>query len=373
MPSGFLHRKFSPEVFASAKVESLPSEYNPCSQGLCTPVLNQRVPQFCDSGWAHAAVSSMGDRVARKRKQDNDDHGPKITLSTQHILNCPLVYHDDASSSAGSCNGGGDPISAYRLVKERFSTIVEDDPMSGHGLSYFTDVPYIACSADSTQGFCSVPHVQQLLTCTPLNVARTCSTFTEEGGNCTAITFYPNVKLADYGQIKGREEIKAEIFNNGPISCGLDANPLRNYSTGIVSDRGQSINHVVSLVGWGTDEDTNTEYFIARNSWGTSWGESGFFRLEYKALMLDTAPCAFGIVKSYTVADNEIHFSEDGVQMDEDPKRDADVTLSITSILLILLGGVIFLSIGGLYICSRCLKNRTPATEDGYSAVPELS
>jgi cathepsin X len=29
----------------------------------------------------------------------------------------------------------------------------------------------------------------------------------------------------------------------------------------------QQINHIVSVVGWGYDEETDTEYWLVRNSW----------------------------------------------------------------------------------------------------------
>merc|ERR1711918_319589 len=38
------------------------------------------------------------------------------------------------------------------------------------------------------------------------------------------------------------------------------------------------IRHVVSLVGWGKGAD-GTKYWIGRNSWGTYWGENGFFKI----------------------------------------------------------------------------------------------
>jgi len=38
--------------------------------------------------------------------------------------------------------------------------------------------------------------------------------------------------------------------------------------------------HAVKIVGWGVDTD-GTEYWIVANSWNTSWGEDGFFRIAF--------------------------------------------------------------------------------------------
>ena len=35
--------------------------------------------------------------------------------------------------------------------------------------------------------------------------------------------------------------------------------------------------HAVKLIGWGTEN--GLDYWLCANSWGTSWGMNGFFKL----------------------------------------------------------------------------------------------
>jgi cathepsin B len=37
--------------------------------------------------------------------------------------------------------------------------------------------------------------------------------------------------------------------------------------------------HAVKAVGWGVESSTNTPYWIIANSWSTTWGEQGYFRI----------------------------------------------------------------------------------------------
>jgi cathepsin X len=236
-------------------INTLPSIYdlrNYNGKNYLTKSLNQHIPQYCGSCWAHGAMSSLADRIKLARKGKGID----INLSIQYILNC-------GSELGGSCYGGS-AIGAYHFV------------IQNGFIPYDTCQPYLACSSDSKEGFCKYIDVS----CSKLNTCRTCSTFSENGGKCVGLDYFPNATIAEYGTVTGIQNMKAEIFTRGPIACGINANPVLNYQGGIYDDPNQSteIDHIISVVGWG--KENNQSYWIIRNSWGEYWGEMGFMRLK---------------------------------------------------------------------------------------------
>ena len=71
-----------------------------------------------------------------------------------------------------------------------------------------------------------------------------------------------------------------EIFQRGPIACGIAVpDALESYTGGIFNDTTGDTNivHDISVVGYGVEN--GTKYWVVRNSWGSSWGESGLFRV----------------------------------------------------------------------------------------------
>jgi cathepsin X len=52
-----------------------------------------------------------------------------------------------------------------------------------------------------------------------------------------------------------------------------------NYTGGVFEDKtgNKDIDHSISVIGYGVDN--GVKYWLGRNSWGTHWGEYGFFRI----------------------------------------------------------------------------------------------
>jgi len=74
------------------------------------------------------------------------------------------------------------------------------------------------------------------------------------------------------------------ILSSGPLSICVDASSWQYYQGGVITSCGQSVDHCVQITGW-TGNVQGHQAWIVRNSWGTSWGYSGYLYVEYGANM----------------------------------------------------------------------------------------
>lgn len=52
------------------------------------------------------------------------------------------------------------------------------------------------------------------------------------------------------------------------------------YRSGVMDFKkcNTTLNHALVVVGYGTTNDTNIDYWLIKNSWGTDWGDLGYFK-----------------------------------------------------------------------------------------------
>lgn len=63
---------------------------------------------------------------------------------------------------------------------------------------------------------------------------------------------------------------------NGPVTIGVDASKWQSYRSGILTNCGGSdLDHGVTIVGY-----ESGSYWKIKNSWGKSWGEAGYIRVN---------------------------------------------------------------------------------------------
>jgi C1A family cysteine protease len=95
-------------------------------------------------------------------------------------------------------------------------------------------------------------------------------------------TCQPAVKLSGYKSTNpGDEGDLLKAVNLAVVSVAVEADQMawQFYSSGVLDDAscGTQLDHGVLAVGYGTD--SGKPYWSVKNSWGTSWGESGYIRL----------------------------------------------------------------------------------------------
>eukprot|EP01132_Coremiostelium_polycephalum_P005816 gene5816-7234_t len=184
----------------------------------------------CDSGYAFSAAGALETSHWRK-------HNTLPDISEQHIIDCTIQYGNGGCSKLPNHQITGWAHSAFKWIQDKGGYIAQNQ------------YPYTGVVGTCQHS--SKPKLGQVS-----NYYRTST------GAETAL-------------------IDA-IANTGTIAVGYNANtPQHTYYQGGILDVpncGNTPTHMALLIGYGSENGVN--YWILKNSWGTSWGESGYFRMK---------------------------------------------------------------------------------------------
>jgi cathepsin F len=215
---------------AKVQARQIPTSFDWRTKGAVSPVKNQ---QSCGSCWTFSTAENIEGQWFLA------GHSPVPSLSEQWIVDCS---HGCLQSEPDLCNGGcggGLPWLAYQ------------DIITNAGLTSEADYPYVGYAQNCPS---SEPAVAQIANWTALD-----TDFTD---------------IITYMQA------------NGPLSITLNADLLMSYSGGVITGDPSTCpnsgsDHAVLLVGYDTTKSqASVNFWIVKNSWGTDWGENGYFRIE---------------------------------------------------------------------------------------------
>lgn len=206
-----------PKDFAQIEVNDVPASIDWRTQGKVGPVKDQG---HCGSCWAFSAVASIETAMAQAT-------GTLALFSEQQLVDCSRLYGNKG------CNGG--------LMDKAF------DYVKSKGLTTEDNYPYVAKDE----------------TCKSDRVAK----------KVAHIKGHKDVNHNDSDQLQAAAALRV-------ISVAIQANEIVKYSGGIFNNKncGTQLNHGVAVVGYGTEN--GTDFWIVRNSWGATWGEAGYIRME---------------------------------------------------------------------------------------------
>jgi cathepsin B len=231
------------------------------------PVMSQG---SCGSCWAVTAAEAIN---SAKCISSSGELGSPI--SVQDILSC-------VESDVYGCKGA---FMSDALITARNTGFVSEkcvpyyngncNDLAKHG---------VTCSAEARQGLRVTPTAD-------------CKNVCEDGVTVKTRRHLINniywLNVAEYGKTRPKataQLIQEYIMKKGPAIAGIAVYPdFESYNARSdiyvhKHDPSQRLlgGHAILLVGWGTEINEKgmpVDYWIAKNSWGSDWGDNGYFRM----------------------------------------------------------------------------------------------
>jgi len=208
-----------------------------------TPVQSQG---SCGSCWAFAAVGGIESKIKIARNDPVFD----TDLSEQYLI---------SDGKAGDCLNGGSEITALSVIKT-------------YGITDEACFPYEGIDSNGCNGYsCGY---------TPVHFSDKCSSSDNRLWKIDGYgIFIPSM----------RQDIKNYLITKGPIVASMWMDPAYNADGVFTCANASSPNHAILIVGY----DDDGGYWIIKNSWGSSWGENGYFKVGYEQCNIENNPLSY--------------------------------------------------------------------------------
>ena len=240
-----------------------------------TADVNQHIPQYCGGCWIHGTLAALNDRIKMARKAAF----PDVMLARQVVVNC-VPPHNKSDAPPG-CNGG-DPFLIHHYMKHK-------------------SIPDETCQ----------PYEAKNGVCDDMGTCRNCLPSPNiVGKDCWAMPSYVRYGVSEYGSVSGEKAMQKEILARGPIVCSLAADEQFMFEfgkviaehDGVYIDRRpktkDEVDHDVEIAGWGVT-DSGIKFWVVRNSWGSYWGQHGWFKiLRGENMMFIESECDWAVPTS---------------------------------------------------------------------------
>lgn len=124
----------------------------------------------------------------------------------------------------------------------------------------------------------------------------------KDGASCMSCTV--EVKMSSCKDVPSNNQMALkEAVSIGPVSVAIEADSrvFQHYTGGVLtsSECGTSLDHGVLVVGYG--EEAGLEYWLVKNSWGVSWGDEGYIKIQRSDSKNDEGICGIAMQPSFPV------------------------------------------------------------------------